>query len=262
MRCVRSLAGLAVFVVAGLMGTPAQAFFHLWRFTEFFSNADGSVQFIEMRNTNNNENIASNAQITSQSTGKTFTFPANLSSPLTANKSLLIATPGFASLPGSVTPDFTLPSTSFFNQAGDTVTLSSGFQIDSRQFPSTPTDGVMSRMYPSNTTGTNTPTNFAGATGSLNLSAPPLAADFNDDGSVNGADLARWGRDFAETAGSDADNDGDSDGADFIAWQREFGVGTPATAIPEPTALILAAAALAPLWAMRGRAIRGRLRRR
>ena len=68
-----------------------------------------------------------------------------------------------------------------------------------------------------------------------------LTADFNNDGSVNAADLAAWSDDFGATpAAADADGDNDSDGADLLQWQRQLGAGTPVTAIPEPATLALA----------------------
>jgi hypothetical protein len=57
----------------------------------------------------------------------------------------------------------------------------------------------------------------------INIGAVPLAADFNDSGAVDGADLDVWETAFGSTAGGDADGDGDSDGADFLAWQSGFG---------------------------------------
>lgn len=74
------------------------------------------------------------------------------------------------------------------------------------------------------------------------LSAPSLAADFNDDNTVNGADLTLWKGAFGSGPAGDADGDNDTDGADFLVWQRQFGQSiTPSTAaaaaVPEPATL-------------------------
>jgi hypothetical protein len=53
-----------------------------------------------------------------------------------------------------------------------------------------------------------------------------LAADFNNSGGVDGADLTAWRGAFGTTANADADGDGDSDGNDFLSWQRQVG-GAP-----------------------------------
>jgi hypothetical protein len=69
------------------------------------------------------------------------------------------------------------------------------------------------------------------------------AADFNNDGKVNGLDLAAWKTAFGATNVGDADNDNDSDGADYLVWQRQFGSGgasvAAASAVPEPAAAAL-----------------------
>jgi hypothetical protein len=78
-------------------------------------------------------------------------------------------------------------------------------------------------------------------------------ADFNDDGSVDGADLTTWVSDSGATMSGavdtthfgDADGDQMVDGADFLTWQRQLGVTAPtAHAVPEPAAMSLIAAAL------------------
>ncbi len=71
-------------------------------------------------------------------------------------------------------------------------------------------------------------------------------ADFNDDGSVSSADLTIWKNAFGVSAAGDTDGDGDTDGQDFLNWQRNYGGEPPAlnsstaSAIPEPTAVLLA----------------------
>lgn len=75
--------------------------------------------------------------------------------------------------------------------------------------------------------------------------AAPVAGDFNGDGFVNDADLAKWRLDFGG-GGSDANGDGVSDGADFLRWQRQFGSSSSVVSIPEPSsyvACVIAAAA-------------------
>ena len=84
----------------------------------------------------------------------------------------------------------------------------------------------------------------------------PVPGDFNADGVVDAADLARWSAGFGLATGAllaqgNADRDRDVDGADFLVWQRHFDSGASVTAastsVPEPPAvalLILATASL------------------
>lgn len=77
-----------------------------------------------------------------------------------------------------------------------------------------------------------------------------LAADFNHDNQVNGADLGVWKTSFRNGAGADADGDGDSDGGDFLIWQRQLGMSSgaaAAAAVPEPSTLALLGAVGIPL---------------
>ena len=239
----------AIIAVTLIATAPVRvnATFHLWRFSEFFSNSDGSVQFIEMLDPSNFEEQVGGKTITSASTGKTFTFSSNLSTASTANRRLLIATPGFSALPHGVTPDFTLPSINFFNPAGDTLTFAGG--IDSRTFASVPTDGVMSRIYPSNTLATNSPTNFAGQTDTLNL-APP-SGDYNANGIVDAADYIVWRNTSGQTGvtpgtGADGNSSGAIDPGDYAYWRARFGnaagsgsLAAAGSAVPEPTTSLL-----------------------
>jgi hypothetical protein len=82
---------------------------------------------------------------------------------------------------------------------------------------------------------------------SIMLQVVKLPADFDEDGDVDGTDLATWRMGFGTAAGAthmqgNADGDADVDGADFLTWQRQFGngPGLPGAlpqqdAVPEPT---------------------------
>jgi hypothetical protein len=89
-------------------------------------------------------------------------------------------------------------------------------------------------------------------------------ADFNEDGDVDGLDLAAWKPAFAKNNGADADNDGDTDGADFLRWQRSVGAGSAtvnASPAPEPTSAALIAVSCVAFRSI-AKARRGRGRRR
>jgi hypothetical protein len=161
---------LAALVLAG--SPPAQAGHHSWDFTEIFSNADGSVQFIEMFCASNGE--AGLGPFTIQAGANTFTFVTNLPSSSTANTWVLIATADFASTPGAPAPDYVLPD-AFFSTAGGTLNYAGGADVWS--YGAVPTDGVSS-LDRSGSTTTNSPTNFAGDSGSIDLNpvVPGLTA--------------------------------------------------------------------------------------
>jgi hypothetical protein len=91
-----------------------------------------------------------------------------------------------------------------------------------------------------------------GTESSFTLRITPVlaAADFDEDGDVDGADLARWETGFGTTGTAthmqgDADHDLDADGADFVIWQRQLGGAgslVSASVVPEPaTAMLLLA---------------------
>ena len=159
-------------IVLAALALPAHAAFHLWKINEVYSNADGSVQFIEMTDDFTGENFIAGHTLDSRNPGNsiraTFTFPGNLAGE-TAGKSLLIATAGFQALAG-VAPDFTLPA-GFLNPLGgsldftglDTVTIGP-FSTDTSQ--STQRNGTFA---------TATPKNFAGVVGALAAANPNVA---------------------------------------------------------------------------------------
>ncbi len=75
-------------------------------------------------------------------------------------------------------------------------------------------------------------------------------ADFNNDGSVDGDDLAIWTQGFGaenqpDKSTGDADADGDVDGRDFLLWQKNLDSPSPIAPVPEPASFLLAAIAAA-----------------
>jgi hypothetical protein len=158
-------------VIYAMANQPAHATFHTYRISELYSNVDGSVQFIELKEAfgANGQNFLAGhtISVTQGQTTHTFTFPTNLPNGNTANTSVLIATPGFAQL-GIVTPDYIVPD-GFLFAGGSTVNYAG---VDSLSYPSLPTDGVHS-LYRDGTIATNLATNFAGQTGSVAAPPPP-----------------------------------------------------------------------------------------
>lgn len=163
-----------VAVVILCTGGPALAGHHLWDVNEVFSNADGTIQFIELWEStgDNAENGIGPFGVTTNA--KSFSFMTNLPAGDTGLKFVLLATSGFAALTGAVTPDYVIPD-SFFSIDGDTINYVGG--LDTLTFGAgvLPTDGVLS-LGLGGTTGTNSPTNFAEEFGSIDLSGPEIPA--------------------------------------------------------------------------------------
>ena len=250
---------IVVCLYASTAPRPCFAIFHLWDIKEVFSNSDGTVQFIELFTTAAGETDLDHHPITATSDGNvvTFTLDHNVAAP-TTNKHLLLATAGFAALAGGVTPDFTPLPANFFNPNAASISINfAGVDTVTFSGSALPKDGVTSLtdQTPAGVqnlvAGVNSPTNFAGTAGSINVSAPAESGDFNSDGAVNGLDLAAWRSGFGATgtaatkAAGNADGDGDVDGRDFLIWQRSAGplaVGAIAS-VPEPAGIVLFGAA-------------------
>ncbi len=157
------------FPIIGLiLSTTVLADSHLWRFNEIFSNADGTIQFIEMRECcgQDHEFNLIGHWIGSVSTDSTFYFPSNLVPP-TGHRHLLFGTPGFAALPGAPTPDYIIPE-NFVAIDGD-ILLYSFYSNATMHVPPLPVDGVSVMGPLGEVLPTNTPTNYAGETGTVDL---------------------------------------------------------------------------------------------
>ncbi len=77
----------------------------------------------------------------------------------------------------------------------------------------------------------------------LVVATPIAAADFEEDGDVDGDDLDNWRLGYGGGAThmqGDADDDGDADGDDLLIWQRQLSVPPPITPVPEPSTIGLA----------------------
>ena len=159
----RRIACALGFATIALFSLQARATFHLWRIDEVFSDATGSIQFIELSVTSSGEQFLTGHAITvseGNNPAHTFTFPSDLPGD-TANRHFLIATQGFANL-GIVTPDYIVPDGFLYvpegaiNYAG----------VDIVAYQALPTDGVHS-IDRNGGIMVNSPTNFAGQTGTV-----------------------------------------------------------------------------------------------
>jgi serralysin len=160
------------FSLGLLLTCQARATFHLWTVNEIYSNADGSVQFIELHesSTFNGENLLAGHFIrcTSGLLTNTFIFPTNLPSTLTAGKSFVIGTANLASIPGGVTPDYVFTNAGPFLFAGSGTVQYAG--VDTVTYTNLPSDGVASMVRSGAAmvlSATNSPQNFAGGSNSI-----------------------------------------------------------------------------------------------
>lgn len=170
---------LSLVLSALFLATPARAEFHLFRIAEVYSNADGSVQYIVMREATgaNGENFWSGLIFqTTNAAGvvKRFQVPSNLPSSSTASRSVLIATPGFASL-GLPTPDFTIPAR-FIPTEGGTLNYAGG--TDRINLPPLPNDGVTAVDHNGNPVA-GAPKNFANTTAAMTATPITVVEFYN-----------------------------------------------------------------------------------
>lgn len=163
--------GALAFVGSG------HASFHLWQINEVFSNADGSVQYVVLRESQgaSGENLWAGQTLRATNAAgvaKQLTFPSNLPSSQTANRTVLVATTGFSV--AGVVPDFTIPAR-FIPADGGTLNFAG---VDQITLPALPGDGVTAVNR--NGAGTpGTPRNFAGASGTMTAQAVTSVEYYN-----------------------------------------------------------------------------------
>jgi hypothetical protein len=156
-----------VLLAALLLLAPltADASFHTFRIESVYSNADGTVQYVVLResqNLNNQRFLSThNLTVTHNGTPKTFTFQTDLPGFVTANRRVLIATQGFADL-ALITPDYVMPNHFLATEA---ATLDYA-GVDSISYPALPTGGTQALDHGSAAVPAIA-TNFAGASVAL-----------------------------------------------------------------------------------------------
>ncbi len=198
----------------------AQAGFHLWDITEVYSNADGSLQFIEWFTAVDTEEQLGDRVVTTES--NTFTFPNDLPSPATSGHNFLMATAGFAALPGAPAPDFIMPD-GFIDVTDDTLRLRTSpggmiwetFSFGIGELPTNGIDSLICEVHSgsacmSTDVEVNSPTNFAGDSGSV-MPPPACSADLDGGGGVGASDLAQLLGSWGPCPECPADLDGSGD---------------------------------------------------
>ena len=197
-----------------VLATPALATFHSFQIEQVYSNADGTVQFLVLHETQglNDQNLLQGRLLTVTQAGVSsrFAFPINLPNGIepmdgggygygygmgtspTALSRVLIATQGFAAL-GIIVPDYIIPN-GFLPTGPGTINYAG---VDQWTYAALPTDGVKA-LYASGATATNKATNFAGMSASVQTTAPPAVVNYeglwwkSPAGSESG-----WGINFA-----------------------------------------------------------------
>ncbi len=162
MRVTQPFSVVAALVALLAVGsTPAHAAFHLWNLNQVYTNSSGTVQYIELRDTNGGQNSVggNQIQVTNMAGTQTHTFmlPAGVLSGNTLNHDLLFATVG-AQAAGAPAPDFTLPDNFLFS-GGGTISF---FGANSGSYAALPVDGTHARDWTAGTDVANSPTNYAG----------------------------------------------------------------------------------------------------
>lgn len=161
--------GLIGLLGAVAVAPTARAAFHLYDVKDVFSNADGTVQFVELFTSANGQQFLNGHTIVASQAASTNTFNFGGTGPsLTASTHLLVATAGFQAACG-IAPDFVMADGFLFDPDGS-VNFAEGTDVVS--YASLPLDGETSLDYPGEVAGTNSPTNHAGNTCTLAAALP------------------------------------------------------------------------------------------
>jgi hypothetical protein len=172
MNALHRLLALTLAAIA----TDALATFHTFRIEQLYSNADGSVQYVLLRESQgfNGENLWHGINLQTIRNGLTpmeILFPSQLPDFNTAYKYVLVATEAFAAL-GLIKPDFIIPSGFLGFEAGGQI----GFGgVDGVVHPALPVDGA-SALFRNGDIGPAVAHNFKGESASIKVSPPASTA--------------------------------------------------------------------------------------
>ncbi|MEP7154396.1 MAG: fibronectin type III domain-containing protein [Betaproteobacteria bacterium] len=170
-RKLHRQAGVLLSILLLFSSAVSHAAFHIVQINEVYSNASGTVQFIEIQMLAAGQNQFAGQMITSAqgATTHSFTFPSALANANNGD-TVLIATQSYAALPGVPAPDFIVPDNFIFT-SNVTVNFAG---VDFVTYATLPTDGVLSVNH-AGATATNSPRNNARVTGTVAGSAPATA---------------------------------------------------------------------------------------
>jgi hypothetical protein len=163
---------VAFALFAVISAAPARAAFHLWSINEIYTNASGTLQFIELVDSFGGQNFVGGQSISASDVPNTATNTYTISGAVvlpgnTFGQHVLFGTAGLQAA-GGPAPDFTLPDGFLFSAGGNI----SFFGLNSGAYAALPTDGTLSRDWNSNTNATNSPTNYSGQTGQVVVPEP------------------------------------------------------------------------------------------
>jgi hypothetical protein len=154
-------------IAAGLLAAwamaPALAAFHLFTINEAYSDATGTVQYVELTALAGGQQFTQGHTLTSTdgTTTRTFFVPANLPGD-TSGRKMLFGTAGVQAAFG-VTPDYIIPD-GFLHTT--VATINWGENSDTWSHAALPNNGVSS-LNRSGAPESATPQNFAGVTGAV-----------------------------------------------------------------------------------------------
>jgi hypothetical protein len=180
-RFVPGCRSLSRFLATGAMvgltlcaSLPANAAFHLWSIREVYTDASGTLQFIELFTTSGFESATAGQQIHVTNLDRTithsFTVPNSLSGS-TANRALLFGTAAITNF-GAPKPDFIIPANFLFAEGGSIKNFGTG----SGPYTALPTDGSLSRTWAGGGNAVNSPQNYNNQSNTIvvSVNSPPF----------------------------------------------------------------------------------------